>query len=182
MAAVDRFHRARLTDRLPRTRRIGIAAAGIGLWGWTLFVMALGVIVWELPSFRASGEVCGCPPFRDVDLPTASHGSDLELGPMLEVRRSGEALLDGVVVRRPCEAHDHRLPAMLGHGRQRWEVLHPGEPHPGVLLVGADRGVRWGELRPLLGVARAHDYDRLHFVVMGPDDLDGFDWERFRAP
>lgn len=163
-----------------RTRgraRLGLERAGIGGWGWTLFVACLCVLVWELPFFRATGEACGCP-IRDYELPRALNGMDLELAPMLTVPRAGAPRLDG---RRIDDAAE--LVRDLEALRGSWDLLHPREPFPGSLLLAADRRTRWGALRPLLAAAARAGYARPQLAVEIEDGEAGtVDWDRFRAP
>ncbi|UJR84444.1 ExbD/TolR family protein [Sandaracinus amylolyticus] len=156
-----------------RSRRVRVDPSISGC-AWTLLVVCLCVIVWELPFFRATGEVCGCGRIA-IDLPRAEHGLDLELAPTLVVPRSGVPTLDG---RR---ADETTIAGELAAQRRNWSVLHPCERFPGTLMIQADRRTEWGALRPLLAIAAREGYPRPQLVVDAePIDGSDFDWSRFR--
>ena len=153
-------------------KRAGAALAGISGWAWTLLVACLCILAWELPFFRATGEVCGC--MRPaVELPRAEHGLDLELAPTLVVTRAGVATLDGRSARE--------LERDLGAMRRNAAILHPCEPFSGALMIQADRRTPWGALRPLLALAAREGYVNPQFVVSADEpEGRGFEWSRFR--
>ncbi|HJL18144.1 MAG TPA: hypothetical protein RMH99_20945 [Sandaracinaceae bacterium LLY-WYZ-13_1] len=151
-----------LTHRLRRPRRR--LSASVSLAG--LVPVLLCLVLYELPFFEATGQ-CGCRP--PEDLPEARHGTELPIAPVLRITPARVTL-------------DHRtmgsteaLTRDLTVFRRSWDVLHPGAPFIGELLVEASRGVRYGALRGALEAADRAGFGRISFVVAQAPDPALFD-------
>jgi len=130
--------------------------------------LLLTVLVFLLMSFSADGLSA------QADLPRASHGEALEIAPVVTVDPHG-VLVDG---RRVADvrglAADARLTRIeplvrdLEIARDNHEILHPGEPFPGRVIVQADRGTDFRVLRKVLFSVGQAGYPGIQLAVLEP--------------
>jgi hypothetical protein len=175
----------RARPRRPARRRVNddLQRAGIGAWSWTLFCIGLAVIAWELPFFEPS---CGMSQ-PALALPSARHGGDLELGPIITVDASS-VTLDGRRSATPGEIRARGLDALtelqadLATLHRNWDLLHPREPFPGSVILSASPDVDWAVLQSVLLAAALAEYPDVQFAVWPEERASPpFDWARFEA-
>lgn len=150
-----------LRKRLRRGRRP--VSASVATWPliWILVFLVFPMLATWVPLPVR-------PPMY-VNLPSATHGEELVIAPVLRVRPDGSVTLDGRLVslepsteEGPGVAH---LDAVLGTLRRNWSVLHPDRSFVGEILVIAPRSTEWGALRPALRICAAAGYPHIGFVI-----------------
>jgi len=142
----------RWTTRLPHP-------ASVSLNLLPLTVVQLTLVCFLLQISRATGET-GCTPRREDRLPTAVNGEELLPGPLVEISPT-DVRVDGSLVSDGAALADQLQVLKSNH-----QLLHPGEPFEGRVLVWADRDVPWSRLREVLAAARRRDYLIVDFVVV----------------
>ena len=124
-----------------------------------LTVVQLALVCFLLNISSATGET-GCPPRRDIRLPTTVNGDELLRGPLVEIAPT-EVRFDGSAVDGDADLADRLVVA-----KNNQRLLHPGEAFDGRVLIWADRDTTWRRLREVLAAAEKHDYRSIDFVVV----------------
>ena len=132
-----------------------------------LIPVLLSLLTYLLPTFSASGEVCGCTRYGDT-LPEASNVENLEIAPIAVIDERG-LTLDG---RRMASATElaEGTPLVqfvqdLETMHRNWNVLHPEEPFGRHLIVAAGAQVPYGQVRVVARAAASAGYDELDLLV-----------------
>ncbi|MGE0790658.1 MAG: ExbD/TolR family protein [Sandaracinaceae bacterium] len=128
--------------------------------------LLITVVVFLLISFSASGEAGHLD-----ELPTAQHGSELELAPVLMVDAHA-VTLDGI---RVADVHELGRGAELErvegivHGlevaRQNFEILHPHDRFDGRVLLVAGRETDYRVVRKVMFSAAQAGYGGVQLAV-----------------
>lgn len=151
------------------------------LTSWVLSTTGLVIVLYLFPLFRAA------PQFTDEtwgdDFPFAENGVDLELGPIVRLDAAG-VTLDGrrMATREELESGQGAIPALVDDLRvmtRNWSILHPRDPFPGVVLIGASADVPYGHVRRVVTSAWEAGYPHTSFVVRTPDDRLPIDTDEF---
>jgi biopolymer transport protein ExbD len=156
-----RFVRARLAGGGRRA-----VDASIPLVPFIDFLITL--VVFLLASF-GSGEIAIARP--NLVVPAATHARDLELAPIVTiddrvVTLDGRRMIDvGSVSAAGSIERIEPLIADLEVLAASWDVLHPGAPFPGTIIVQADRHTDFRVIKNVMFSAAQAGYANVSFAV-----------------
>jgi hypothetical protein len=131
-------------------------------------VVALVVVLYELPLFRAAGELLHDSSWG-LGVPLAENGVDLELGPIVRVDATGVSL-DGrrMATREELDADRGVIAPLVSDletMHRNWAILHPRDPFPGTVLIAADGELAYRDVWRVVESATAAEYTNTSFVV-----------------
>lgn len=133
------------------------------------FIDFLIVLVVFLLSSFGSGEIAAARP--NLVVPTAIHGRDLELSPIITIdERSltldGRRMADTATIAATVGVE--RIEPLVQDLRtleRNWSVLHPTEPFPGTVVIQADRATDFRVIKSVMFSAAQAGYTNLSFAV-----------------
>lgn len=128
----------------------------------------LCLVLFLLASFSASGEL---PIDKNVKLPNAQNAESMIEAPMVAVSGT-QILVDGTPAgstRAIVDANRlqriEELAEILKNKRDLWTQLHPGEKHPGNVILQVDRRVPALVVKSVFNTAAQAGYPAVSFMV-----------------
>jgi biopolymer transport protein ExbD len=168
----ERIERSRVfSKKLVRAKRNGYAS----LMLTSLVDMFTIIVIFLLMNFSANGEVLYMS--KDIKLPDAYHGAQLERAPVISV--SPEAVtFDGhqVLATEDLTKGDVlNVPALedaLRDERRRYETIHANDPdHPfrGLVNVQADRKITFKVIKRIMFACNQSGFGNINFAALAKE-------------
>jgi biopolymer transport protein ExbD len=172
----DRVEKSRVTaKKFHRARKEGYAS----LMLTSLVDMFTIVVIFLLMNFSANGEVLYMS--KDIKLPDAFHGAQLERAPVISV--SGEAVtFDGRQVAATADlgkGEQTGVPELedaLRDEKRRFEFVHGNDPeHPfrGLVNVQADRKIPFKVIRRVMFACNQSGFGNINFAALAKSGEPG---------
>jgi biopolymer transport protein ExbD len=127
------------------------------------------MVIFLLANFSSSGEFLYTA--KDISIPKAAQSAELERAPVISV--SGKAVfLEGKEVMSTEEALREdvstltELTAQLQDLRKVDEMLHPGRPFAGSVILHCDEGIAFKVVRKVMYAAAAAGYVDVNYAVL----------------
>lgn len=127
------------------------------------------LVVFLITSFSASGELLAQKP--SIKMPEAEHTVSLEIAPVIAVDAEvvtldGSRVADVASLQSTPEAERIELLIRnLETLKKNWELLHPSEPHPGIVVLQSDVKVDFRIIKKIMFSCAQAGYANLSFAV-----------------
>jgi biopolymer transport protein ExbD len=134
-----------------------------------LIDMFVILVVFLIMNFSATGELVQLS--KDIRLPTAETVSELERAPIIQISANTVAI-EGVKVGESDEIlkdPDLRIPGLtdkLQEMRKVDEMMHPGQPFRGEIIINADKDVDFKLVRKVMFAASDAGYTKFNYAVL----------------
>src|SRR5687767_4761017 len=134
-----------------------------------LIDMFVILVVFLIMNFSATGELVQLS--KDIKLPQAETVSELERAPIIQISANTVAI-EGVKVGESDEIlkdPDLRIPGLtdkLQEMRKVDEMMHPGQPFRGEIIINADRDVDFKLVRKVMFAASDAGYTKFNYAVL----------------
>lgn len=134
-----------------------------------LIDMFVILVVFLIMSFSASGELVQVT--KDITLPKASVTAQLERAPIIQVS-SNTVVVEGFRVgdaQDILEDEDLRVPALtdkLQEMRKVDEMMHPGQPFKGQIIISADKDIDFKLVRKVMFASADAGYTNVNYAVL----------------
>jgi biopolymer transport protein ExbD len=129
------------------------------------------LVVFLLMSFSASGELVAQQP--SITMPTADHTSPLEVAPIISiddraVTLDGTRVADAATLAANADvSRIEQLIQNLNTLKQNWQVLHPGDEFPGMVIIQADVNVDFRVIKKVMFSIAQAGFPNISFAVNG---------------
>jgi len=127
------------------------------------------LVVFLLMSFSASGELVAQQ--ASITLPNAAHVEALEVAPIIAID-DRVVTLDGTRVAdtqtlaaTPQVERIEQLVQQLETLQRNWQTLHPGQEHPGTLILQIHREIDFLVIKKIMFSAAQAGYGNMSFAV-----------------
>lgn len=134
-----------------------------------LIDMFVILVVFLIMNFSATGELIQFS--KDIRLPKAETVSELERAPIIQISANTVAI-EGVKVGESEEIlkdPDLRIPGLtdkLQEMRKVDEMMHPGQPFRGEIIINADKDVDFKLVRKVMFAASDAGYTKFNYAVL----------------
>lgn len=134
-----------------------------------LIDMFVILVVFLIMNFSASGELVTIS--KDIQLPQARSVSELERAPIIQISANTVAI-EGFKVGNSEELlndPDLRVPALtekLQELRKVDEMMHPGQPFKGQLIINCDKAIDFKLVRKVMFAAADAGYTNFNYAVL----------------
>jgi biopolymer transport protein ExbD len=135
------------------------------------------LVVFLLMSFSASGELVAQQ--ASITLPTAHHATPLEIAPIIAiddraVTLDGTRVADSATLAANADvSRIEQLIQNLGTVKQNWEVLHPGQDFPGMVIIQCDLQVDFRVIKKVMFSIAQAGFPNISFAVNGSGEEGG---------
>jgi len=167
----------RVCPRLAKSRVFGKGAHGKrGIFADLLITplvdMFVIIVIFLLQSFSASGDILFLS--KDIVLPEAMNGRDLERSPVIQISNDA-VLLEGETIAQVADlGRDEywNIPALeekLRDLKKRYEVLHQGDPagsFKGDINIQANKEVQFKTIKRVMYSCNQAGYLNINFAVL----------------
>jgi biopolymer transport protein ExbD len=134
-----------------------------------LIDMFVILVVFLIMNFSATGELVQLS--KDIRLPKAETVSELERAPIIQIS-SNTVAIEGVKVGDSEEIlkdPDLRIPGLtdkLQEMRKVDEMMHPGQPFRGEIIINCDKDVDFKLVRKVMFAAADAGYSKFNYAVL----------------
>ena|SRR5688572_11066706 len=134
-----------------------------------LIDMFVILVVFLIMNFSASGELVSLS--RDIQLPQASVTDELERAPIIQISANTVAI-EGVKVGDSediLKDPDLRIPELtdkMQEMRKIDEMMHPGQPFKGQVIINADKNIDFKLIRKVMFAATDAGYINFNYAVL----------------
>lgn len=134
-----------------------------------LIDMFVILVVFLIMNFSATGELVQLS--KDIRLPKAETVSELDRAPIIQISANTVAI-EGVKVGDSDEIlkdPDLRIPGLtdkLQEMRKVDEMMHPGQPFRGEIIINADKDVDFKLVRKVMFAASDAGYTKFNYAVL----------------
>ncbi len=135
------------------------------------------LVVFLLMSFSASGELVAQQ--SSITLPNASNAEALEVAPIIAID-DRVVTLDGTRVAdtqtlgsSPQVERIEQLVQQLETLKRNWQTLHPGQPHPGTLIMQVHKEIDFLVIKKVMFSAAQAGYGNISFAVNQTEGAGG---------
>jgi biopolymer transport protein ExbD len=134
-----------------------------------LIDMFVILVVFLIMNFSATGELVQLS--KDIRLPKAETVSELERAPIIQIS-SNTVAIEGVKVGESDEIlkdPDLRIPGLtdkLQEMRKVDEMMHPGMPFKGEIIINADKDVDFKLVRKVMFACADAGYSKFNYAVL----------------
>src|SRR5688572_10442471 len=134
-----------------------------------LIDMFVILVVFLIINFSATGELVQLS--KDIRLPKAETVSELDRAPIIQISANTVAI-EGVKVGESEEIlkdPDLRIPGLtdkLQEMRKVDEMMHPGQPFRGEIIINADKDVDFKLVRKVMFAASDAGYTKFNYAVL----------------
>lgn len=134
-----------------------------------LIDMFVILVVFLIMNFSASGELVNIS--KDINLPKARTVSQLERAPIIAIS-SNSISIEGFKVGESediLKDQDLRVPALtdkLQEMRKIDEMMHPGQPFKGQIIINCDKDVDFKLVRKVMMAAAEAGYASFNYAVL----------------
>ena len=141
-----------------------------------LIDMFIILVVFLIMNFSATGELVQLS--KDIHLPTAETVSELDRAPIVQISANTVAI-EGVKVGESEEIlkdPDLRIPGLtdkLQEMRKVDEMMHPGMPFKGEIIVNCDKDVDFKLVRKVMFAASDAGYTKFNYAVLKANTKEG---------
>jgi len=141
-----------------------------------LIDMFVILVVFLIMNFSASGELVSIS--KDIKLPKASTTSELERAPIIQISANTVAV-EGVKVGdsedllREDDLRIQDLTDKLQEMRKVDEMMHPGQPFKGQIIINCDKDVDFKLVKKVMFASSEAGYINFNYAVLvtgGPED------------
>lgn len=138
-----------------------------------LIDMFVILVVFLIMNFSASGELVQIT--KDITLPKASVQEQLERAPIIQVS-DATVVVEGFRVgdaQDILDDPDLRVPALtdkLQEMRKVDEMMHPGQPFKGQIIISADKDIDFKLVRKVMFAAADAGYTNVNYAVLQTGD------------
>jgi biopolymer transport protein ExbD len=135
------------------------------------------LVVFLLMSFSASGELVAQQ--ASITLPTAHHATPLEIAPIISiddraVTLDGVRVADAATLAANAEvSRIEQLIQNLNTVKQNWNVLHPGQDFPGMVIIQCDLNVDFRVIKKVMFSISQAGFPNISFAVNGSGEEGG---------
>jgi biopolymer transport protein ExbD len=150
-----------------------------------LIDMFIILVVFLIMNFSATGELVQLS--RDIRLPRAETVSELERAPIIQISANTVAI-EGVKVGESEEIlkdPDLRIPGLtdkLQEMRKVDEMMHPGMPFKGEIIINCDKDVDFKLVRKVMFAAADAGYTKFNYAVLKANKAEGGEGGGAAAP
>jgi biopolymer transport protein ExbD len=143
-----------------------------GLMLTSLVDMFTIIVIFLLQNFSATGEILFMS--KDIRLPDAVHGAELERAPVIAVSADsvtveGKQILSTLDLQKGDVLNIPELDDALREERRKYEVSHANDPqHPfkGLVHVQADRKIPFKVIKRVMHACNSAGYANINFAAM----------------
>ena len=134
-----------------------------------LIDMFVILVVFLIMNFSASGELVSLS--RDIQLPQATVTDELERAPIIQISANTVAI-EGVKVGDSediLKDPDLRIPELtdkMQEMRKIDEMMHPGQPFKGQVIINADKDIDFKLVRKVMFAAADAGYINFNYAVL----------------
>jgi biopolymer transport protein ExbD len=134
-----------------------------------LIDMFVILVVFLIMNFSASGELISIS--KDIQLPKATVTSELERAPIIQISANTVAI-EGVKVGDADDIlkdPDLRIPSLtdkLQEMRKVDEMMHPGQPFKGQIIINCDKNIDFKLVRKVMFAAADAGYTAFNYAVL----------------
>ncbi len=134
-----------------------------------LIDMFVILVVFLIMNFSATGELVNIS--RDIQLPKASVTDELERAPIIQISANTVAI-EGVKVGDSediLKDPDLRIPELtdkMQEMRKIDEMMHPGQPFKGQVIINADQNIDFKLVRKVMFAAADAGYINFNYAVL----------------
>ncbi|MCB9629192.1 MAG: biopolymer transporter ExbD [Sandaracinaceae bacterium] len=129
------------------------------------------LVVFLLMSFSASGELVAQQ--ASITLPTAQNATPLEVAPIIAiddraVTLDGTRVADSATLAANADvSRIEQLIQNLNTVKQNWQVLHPGQDFPGMVIIQCDLNVDFRVIKKVMFSISQAGFPNISFAVNG---------------
>lgn len=143
-----------------------------------LIDMFVILVVFLIMNFSATGELVSLS--KDIQLPKAKKTAEMERAPIIQISANTVAV-EGHKVGDSDELlreQDLRIPSLtdkLQEMRKIDEMMHPGQPFKGQIIINCDKNVDFKLVRKVMFAAADAGYTNINYavLVMGGEAAEG---------
>jgi biopolymer transport protein ExbD len=134
-----------------------------------LIDMFVILVVFLIMNFSATGELVSLS--RDIQLPQATVTDELERAPIIQISANTVAI-EGVKVGDSediLKDPDLRIPELtdkMQEMRKIDEMMHPGQPFKGEVIINADKNIDFKLVRKVMFAASDAGYTNFNYAVL----------------
>ncbi|MEQ9496980.1 MAG: biopolymer transporter ExbD [Deltaproteobacteria bacterium] len=134
-----------------------------------LIDMFVILVVFLIMNFSASGELITIS--KDIQLPKATSTAELDRAPIIQISANTIAI-EGIKVGDSEEIlkdPDLRIPSLtdkLQEMRKVDEMMHPGQPFKGQIIVNCDKDIDFKLVRKVMFAAADAGYSNFNYAVL----------------
>ena len=136
------------------------------------------IVIFLLQNFSANGEILYMT--KDIKLPDAVHGSELERAPVISVS-ADSVTMDGKLVLQTADLEKGdvlnvpELEDLLRDEKRRYEQIHANDPdHPfkGLVNVQADRKIAFKAIKRVMFACNQSGFGNISFAALAKAVVD----------
>lgn len=141
-----------------------------------LIDMFVILVVFLIMNFSATGELVQLS--KDIRLPKAETVSELDRAPIIQIS-SNTVAIEGVKVGESDEIlkdPDLRIPGLtdkLQEMRKVDEMMHPGQPFRGEIIINCDRDIDFKLVRKVMFACSDAGYTKFNYAVLKAAKAEG---------
>ncbi|HJL43755.1 MAG TPA: biopolymer transporter ExbD [Myxococcales bacterium LLY-WYZ-16_1] len=141
-----------------------------------LIDMFVILVVFLIMNFSATGELVSIN--KDIQLPKASVTAQLERAPIVQVSKltvaiEGQRVGDSEDMLNDPDLRVPELTDKLQEMRKVDEMMHPGQPFKGQIIINADKEVDFKLVRKVMFAAAEAGYTNVNYAVLQTGDDTG---------
>ena len=137
------------------------------------------IVIFLLMNFSANGEVLYMS--KDIKLPDAQHGAQLERAPVISISPSsvtfdGKQVVDTDVLSRGDVLNVPELEDALREEKRRYEQIHANDPdHPfkGLVNVQADKKIPFKVIKRIMFACNQSGFGNINFAALSREGHQG---------
>jgi biopolymer transport protein ExbD len=134
-----------------------------------LIDMFVILVVFLINNFAASGDLVNIS--KDISLPKATTTAALERAPIIAISATsvsieGFKVADSEEIQREADLRVAPLTDKLQEMRKVDEMMHPGMPFKGQIIINADKGVDFRLVRKVMMAAAEAGYANFNYAVL----------------
>jgi biopolymer transport protein ExbD len=158
-----------LADFKPLTHKGGKKRGVADLLLTPLIDMFVILVVFLIMNFSATGELVNIS--KDIQLPKATATSTLERAPIIQVSAQtiaieGFKVADSEEILRDPDLRVPRLTEKLQEMRKVDEMMHPGQPFKGQIILNCDKDIEFKLVRKVMMATAEAGYTNFNYAVL----------------
>lgn len=134
-----------------------------------LIDMFVILVVFLIMNFSATGELVNIS--KDIQLPKATATAQLERSPIIQISAStiaieGFKVADSEEILRDPDLRVPRLTEKLQEMRKVDEMMHPGRPFEGQIIINCDKDIEFKLVRKVMMASAEAGYAKFNYAVL----------------